>query len=128
MNELIKVIQTTDAAPAGGHYVQATMFQNQIYVSGQLPVRPDGTHTFSESFQVQARQAIANLLAIVNAAGSDVTKILKVTVYLVGVKHWPEFNSIYSELFGEAKPARAIVPVPELHHGYLVEIDAIAVV
>jgi 2-iminobutanoate/2-iminopropanoate deaminase len=52
--------------------------------------------------------------------------MLKVTVYIVGVELWPAFNTIYAELMGEARPARAVVPVPELHHGYLVEIEATA--
>ncbi len=49
------------------------------------------------------------------------------TAYVVGVAHWPEFNRLYAEVMGEAKPARTVVPVPELHHGYLVEVEAIAV-
>jgi 2-iminobutanoate/2-iminopropanoate deaminase len=128
MEKHIQIINTEKAAPAGGHYVQATVFQNQLYISGQLPVKTNGEHTYRESFEVQARQALSNLLAIVEAAGSDPSCLLKVTVYLVGVVHWPAFNMIYAEMLGEVKPARAIVLVPELHHGYLVEIDAIAVI
>lgn len=128
MQKKIKIINTQNAAPAGGHYVQATSFGNLVFVSGQLPVQPDGTHTFSGSFDVQARQAINNLLEIVKEAGSSISQLLKVTVYIVGVEYWPEFNKIYAEMLGDVKPARAIVPVPELHHGYLVEIDAIAAI
>jgi 2-iminobutanoate/2-iminopropanoate deaminase len=128
MDHSVKIIKTENAAPAGGHYVQATVFQNQVYVSGQLPVRTNGQHTNTESFEVQARQALSNLLAIVEAAGSNPAHILKVTVYLVGVVHWPAFNVIYAEMLGDIKPARSVVPVPELHHGYLIEIDAIAAI
>ena len=53
--------------------------------------------------------------------------MLRVTAYSVGVENWPAFNRIYAEVFGDAKPARTVVPVPELHHGYLVEVEAIAV-
>nr|WP_279360133.1 RidA family protein [Methylobacterium indicum] len=60
-------------------------------------------------------------------AGSGPERILRVTAYVVGVAHWPEFNRLYAEVMGEAKPARTVVPVPELHHGYLVEVEAIAV-
>ncbi|HEV7381355.1 MAG TPA: RidA family protein, partial [Dyadobacter sp.] len=98
MQQEIKIINTKDAAPAAGHYVQATAFQNLVFVSGQLPVRPDGTHTFSEPFEIQARQAISNLLEIVKEAGSNPSQIRKVTVYIVGVKYWPEFNRIYAEM------------------------------
>lgn len=128
MENSIKIVKTGNAAPAGGHYVQATVFQNQIYISGQLPVRANGEHTHTESFEVQARQALSNLLAIVEAAGSKPTYLLKVTVYLVGVVHWPTFNVIYAEMLGNVKPARSVVPVPELHHGYLIEIDAVAAI
>lgn len=128
MNPPIKIIKTEKAAPAGGHYVQATVFQGQMYISGQLPVTAEGTHTFQKPFEVQARQAMKNLLAILEAAGGNPSHLLKVTVYLVGVVHWPAFNVIYAEMLGETKPARSVVPVPELHHGYLIEIDAIAVV
>lgn len=127
MNPSIKIIKTDKAAPAGGHYVQATVFQEQIYISGQLPVTAEGKHTFHESFEVQARQAMKNLLAVLEAAGGNPAHLLKVTVYLVGVVHWPAFNVIYAEMLGDSKPARSVVPVPELHHGYLIEIDAIAV-
>ena len=51
---------------------------------------------------------------------------MRVTAYVVGIENWPVFDRIYAELFGEARPARAVVPVPELHHGYLVEIEAVA--
>jgi 2-iminobutanoate/2-iminopropanoate deaminase len=48
------------------------------------------------------------------------------TVYIVGIENWPAFDSLYAEALGSAKPARSVVPVPELHHGYLIEIEAIA--
>jgi reactive intermediate/imine deaminase len=127
MNNLFKIIETENAAFPGGHYVQATQYQGLIHVSGQLPVKADGSHSFTEPFENQARQALNNLLAILEAAGSDFSGLLKVTVYIVGVEHWSAFNRLYAETLGDAKPARSIVPVPELHHGYLIEIDAVAV-
>lgn len=99
-----------------------------LFISGQLPVKPDGSHTYNEPFEVQARVAITNLLAVVKAAGSQAENLLKVTVYIVGIEHWKTFNQVYIELLGDIKPARAVVPVPELHHGYLVEIEATAAV
>ena len=117
----------TDAAPApGGHYAQATATSDLLFIAGQLPVRPDGTHMADLPFEDQARQALANLLAIVRAGGSAPERVLKVNVNIVGIDHWTAFNRVYAELFGDAKPARAVVPVPELHFGYLVEVDAIA--
>ena len=113
-------------APAG-HYSPATAWRDLIFVSGQLPVRADGTHTADQPFEVQARQVLANLLAALTAAGSSPERVLKTTAYIVGVEHWPAFNRLCAEAFGDAKPARTVVPVPELHHGYSVEIEAIAV-
>ena len=119
----------TDQAPTpAGHYVQATVCGNVVYASGQLPLRPDGGHYPGASFEDQARQALANLFAVIEAAGGSADRIVKVTAYIVGVEHWPRFNAIYAAAFGQARPARTVVPVSELHHGYLVEVDAIATI
>ncbi|TGD96613.1 RidA family protein [Methylobacterium nonmethylotrophicum] len=118
----------TAAAPApAGHYAQATAWRDLVFVSGQLAARPDGSHTADRPFEEQARQALASLLAILAEAGSGPDRILRVTAYIVGVEHWPDFNRVYAEMLGEARPARTVVPVPELHHGYLVEVEATAV-
>ena len=122
----IERIATAEAPTPAGHYSQATAHDGLLFVAGQIPVRPDGTHTFDAPFEDQARQALANLLAIVRAGGSSPERLLKVNVYIVDIAHWPAFNKVYGELMGDARPARAVIPVPELHHGYLVEIDAIA--
>ncbi|MGF7151014.1 reactive intermediate/imine deaminase [Sphingomonas zeicaulis] len=118
----------TPAVPApAGHYAQAAAWRDLVFVSGQLGPRSDGTHTADQPFEVQVRQALTNLLAILAEAGSGPDRVLRVTAYIVGVDNWPAFNRIYAEMFGAAKPARTVVPVPELHHGYLVEVDAIGV-
>ena len=122
----IERIVTGEAPTPAGHYSQATAHGGLLFVAGQIPVRPDGTHRFDDPFEDQARQALANLLAIVRAGGSGPDRVLKVNVYIVDIGHWPAFNRVYAELMGDARPARAVIPVPELHHGYLVEIDAIA--
>jgi 2-iminobutanoate/2-iminopropanoate deaminase len=122
----IERIATAEAPTPAGHYSQATSFAGLLFVAGQIPVRPDGTHQADAPFETQARQALANLLAIVRAGGSAPERVLKVNVYIVGVERWPAFNRVYAEMFGSARPARAVIPVPELHHGYLVEVDAIA--
>lgn len=114
-------------APPAGHYSPATAWRDLVFVSGQLPVRPDGSHTADQPFDIQARQVLANLVAALAAAGSSPDRVLKVTAYIVGVEHWPAVNRVYAATFGEAKPARIVVPVAELHHGYLVEVEAIAV-
>ncbi len=118
----------TDRAPAPfGHYAQATRWNGLVFISGQLPARPDGSHIADAPFETQARQGLRNLLAMAEAAGSRSGQILKVTAYIVGAEHWPAFNAIYGEAFGASRPARSVVPVPALHHGYLIELDAIAI-
>ncbi|AHE51886.1 RidA family protein [Sphingomonas sanxanigenens] len=125
MNDPIARISAAVVPEPAGHYAQATAWRDLVFVSGQLGPRSDGSHTADQPFEVQVRQALTNLLAILAEAGSGPDRVLRVTAYIVGVENWPAFNRIYAEMFGEAKPARTVVPVPELHHGYLVEVDAI---
>lgn len=127
MQTRITTIVPTDTARPGGHYSHAKRVGDLLFTSGQLGVRPDGSHTIGLPFEEQARQALGNMLAALRAGSAEPADILKVTAYIVGVDHWPRFNSVYAEVMGEAKPARTVVPVVELHFGYLVEVDAIAV-
>jgi 2-iminobutanoate/2-iminopropanoate deaminase len=122
----ISPVSTPNAPAPAGHYAQGIRFGNLLFVSGQLAVRPDGTHAADESFEAQTRVVLANAFAILGAAGSGPERVLEVTAYIAGVEHWPTFNRIYAEMFGEWRPARSVVPVPELHHGYLVEVEVIA--
>lgn len=119
-------VATANAPAPGGHYSQAIRHDGLVYVSGQLPVAPDGAHRPDADFADQARLAIRNMLAIVEAAGGSADKLLKVTVYIVGIDNWPRFNTVFADMLGDVRPARSVVPVPELHYGYLLEIDAIA--
>ncbi|KMT57142.1 RidA family protein [Pseudomonas fildesensis] len=122
----LNVIQTANAAAPGGHYSQAVSHGGVVYVSGQLPVRANGEHSADQPFEVQASIALDNLLAILSEAGLGPRDLLKVTVYVVGIEHWPAFDQLYAHYLGDHRPARAVVPVPVLHHGYLIEIEAVA--
>ncbi|WP_349644712.1 MULTISPECIES: RidA family protein [unclassified Bradyrhizobium] len=124
--DIVTAIATPDAPTPAGHYVQATAWRDLVFVSGQLPGGVDGTHNPALPFAQQARRALDHVLAILRAAGCGPQDVVKVTAYIVGVAHWPAFNAVYAEAFGASRPARAVVPVPELHHGHLIEIDAIA--
>lgn len=119
-------ILTPDAPAPAGHYAQAIRSGDTLYISGQLPIRADKAPLADMGFAAQARQAIANMLAILEAAGGQAEDLCRVTAYIVGVENWPEFNLVYAEMLGAARPARSVVPVPELHYGYMVEIDAVA--
>lgn len=118
---------STDAAPKpAGHYAQGCATRDLLFVSGQLPVSLEGKARSDLSFDEQVRLALCNLLAIVTAGGSSPERVLKVTAFIVGVENWPAFNAIYAQIFGSARPARSVVPVPALHHGCLIELEAIA--
>ena len=120
---------STEAAPAAlGHYAQAIVHAGIAYVAGQLPIVPGQPERKLADFEAQARQVIANVIAIVEAAGSSRELILRTTVYIADIAHWPAFNAVYAEMLGGHRPARTVVPVPHLHYGYLVEMDAIAAV
>ncbi|BCQ25369.1 RidA family protein [Caballeronia sp. NK8] len=120
----IETINAPGLPIPAGHYSHATRAGNLVCVSGQLPIRPDGTHTGDLPFEAQAEQTLANLRTVLEAAGARLTDCIEVTVYLVGVEHWKTFNEIYARHFGDRKPARAVVPVGALHYGYLLEIAA----
>jgi len=125
--QLVTGILTHRAPKPAGHYTQAIVSGAHVFVSGQLPIRPDGRPLEDDGFEAQARQAIQNMLEVVRAAGSSPQQLVKVTAYIVGIANWPLFNAVYASMLPDACPARSVVPVPELHYGYLVEIDAIAV-
>jgi reactive intermediate/imine deaminase len=126
MKNTIETIATRDVPASRGHYSQAVIHAETIYISGQLPVPPSGEHRPEARFEEQVRVAVSNLLGVLAASGADSSDLLKVTAYIVGIERSPTFNAIDAELMGAGRPARSVVPVPALHHGYLVEIDAIA--
>ena len=115
------------AAP-GGHYSHAVVAGGLVFVSGQLPIAPSGEKLGTATFDVQARQVLANVEAALTAAGSSVAQLAQVRVYVTDIAHWPAFNTIYAEWAGASRPARAVVPVPHLHFGFLIEVEAVAVV
>jgi reactive intermediate/imine deaminase len=127
MAELSRISTDRIAAPRG-HYSQATRSGGLLFVSGQLPFRPDGTPLQGATVEEQTRTCLANLRAIVEAGGSAMDRIARVTVYVSDVALWPRVNETYAEVFGDHRPARTVVPSGKLHHGFDVEIDAIAIV
>lgn len=112
----------------GGHYSHVVVHAGVAYVSGQLPIAPDGPLPAGASFEQQARQVLANVRAAVEGAGADLSRVIRCTVYVTDIADWPEFNRLYAEAFGDHRPARVVVPVSPLHYGYRLEMDAIAAV
>ena len=127
MREHVAFVTTDELPPPGGHYSHAVRFGDLVFVSGQLGIRPDGSHTAHLPFEDQVHQALENVLTALRSAGATADDVLKITAYIVDVERWPRFNALYAEFMGDVRPARTVVPVAQLHYGYLVEIDAIAV-
>jgi 2-iminobutanoate/2-iminopropanoate deaminase len=115
----------TMAAPSG-HYSHAVAAGGFVFVSGQLPIGPDGTKLTDAPFERQAQQVLDNIAAALAAAGSSVSRLVQVRVYVTDIQSWPAFNTLYAAWAGAARPARAVVPVPQLHHGFKIEAEAIA--
>ncbi len=119
-------VSTAKAPTPAGHYSQAIIAGRHVYISGQLPICADRQPLSDTSFEAQAAQAIENMLKVLAVAGGAPERLARVTVYIVGIENWPRFNAVYASIIPNTRPARTVVPVPELHHGFLVEIDAIA--
>jgi 2-iminobutanoate/2-iminopropanoate deaminase len=119
-------IQTNDAPSPGGHYAQGVSHGGFLFVSGQLPIDAKTGEKKTGAIEEQTQQVLDNVLAIVVAAGGDKSHIVKTTVYVSDIELWERVNEVYAEFFGLYRPARAIVPVKELHHGFQIEIEAVA--
>jgi reactive intermediate/imine deaminase len=108
------------------HYSSAVNWGSLVFTSGQLSFAPGGPPVPCGNFEAECRQALANLSTVLATAGTSFPHVLKVTAFIVGIENWPTFNFVYAELFGDTRPARSVIPVPELHFGCLIEIEAIA--
>jgi reactive intermediate/imine deaminase len=115
----------TMAAP-GGHYSHAVKANGFVFVSGQLPIARDGTKLVEATFEQQAQQTLDNVAAALKAVGSAVDRLVQVRVYVTDIASWPAFNTMYAKWVGSSRPARAVVPVPLLHYGFKIEIEAVA--
>jgi len=124
----MKEISTPNAPKPSGHYSQAIVHNNIVYVSGQLPIEPKTGEKRIGSIEEQTEQALNNLSEILKAAGSNLNQVIKTTIYISDIDLWERVNAVYSRFFGEHRPARAVVPTKNLHFGFQIEIEAIAAV
>ena len=124
----MKKILTDKAPKPAGHYSQAIVNDNIVYVSGQLPINPETGEKNTGAIEEQTLQVLKNLSAILEAANSNIKNVLKTTVYISDINLWDRVNAVYSEFFDDHKSARAVVPTKELHFGFKIEIEAVAVV
>ena len=121
-----KVIATTAAPGAIGPYSQAIDTGSFVYASGQIPIDPV-TGNIPEGITAQTAQSLANVCAILDAAGLTPDNVVKTTVFLSDMANFGAMNEVYGKVFSEPYPARSAVAVRELPKGVLVEIEVIAV-
>lgn len=124
----LQIVETPNAPLPAGHYSQAMIANGLVFVAGQLPIKPETKEKVLGSIEDQTLQTLQNVKAIVEAAGSDLQHVAKVTIYIADIELWDGVNKVYTEFFGTHKPARAIVPVKDLHYGFKIEIEAVALV
>lgn len=124
----MRSVTTPDAPQPVGHYSQAIVHDGVVYVAGQLPLHPATGEVVGTNAEAQTEQTLRNVEAILNAAGSGLDKLLSVTIYVTGRMHWGAVNQTFARVVGDHRPARAVIPVPELKPGCFVEIQAIAAV
>lgn len=124
----MEIVETSAAPVPAGHYSQAIVHNGVVYVAGQLPIVPGSSDRTVGSLEQQTEQTLRNVEAILEAAGSGLDKVLQMTIYVSDIARWSEVNSAYARVMGAHRPARAVVPVKDLHYGYQIEIQAIAAV
>jgi len=122
----MKFISTPNAPSPLGHYSQAVCHGGLCYVSGLLPVFADGSIVENLCFEEQSDLVLAHAKEILAQANLTFCDVIQARVYVTDVDKWGIFNAKYAEVMGTQKPARAVVPVPELHHGFDVELELIA--
>ncbi|MFY0480221.1 RidA family protein [Achromobacter marplatensis] len=128
----MELIHTPDATPPAGHYSQAVRANGFVFVSGQLgflaPAQAGVKPQLATGACAQTVEALRSVNAILTAAGASLSTVVSVTVYIPDIGLWDEVNRVYERVFGDHRPARAVVPTRGLHYGALVEISVVAVV
>jgi reactive intermediate/imine deaminase len=119
----MELIQSPELPAPKGHYSQAVAAGGLVFLSGILP---SSGELAAAGFDAQCESVFDQCAKVLRAAGCDFCDVVQCTAYIVGVEHWPAFNDAYARVFGAHKPARAVVPVPALHYGFLVEVQLVA--
>ena len=124
-----EAIQAQSAPTPQGHYSQAVRVGALVFISGQLPLDRQG-RLITGTVADEVRQALSNVRAVVEAAGGTMANLVQCTIYISDVSHWTEADEAYGAFFSGVPvlPARAIVPVKEMHFGAHIEIQAVAIV
>jgi 2-iminobutanoate/2-iminopropanoate deaminase len=124
----MKTVQPENFPKPAGHYSPGIVCDGMVYVSGQLPLDLETREPFAGNIERQTELALRNVEAVLHAAGSDLDHVVQMTVYVSDIELWDGVNRTYAAVMGEHRPARAIVPVKDLHFDTKIEIQAIAAV
>jgi 2-iminobutanoate/2-iminopropanoate deaminase len=124
----LKKISTDKAPGAIGPYSQAIVVNGFLFTAGQIPLDPAAGKLVDGGIVEQTDQVMRNLQEVLRAAGAGWADVVKTTVFLIDLAHFPTVNEVYGKWLGDARPARSTVQVSALPRGAMVEIDAIAVV
>ena len=122
----LQIVSTESAPKAIGPYSQAVVVGEMIYTAGQIALDPATMEVVGGGIKEQTTRVLANLKAVLGAAGSDLSKVVKTTVFLQDMADFPAMNEIYGQTFGDHKPARSTVAAAGLPRGVRVEIEVIA--
>lgn len=122
-----EIISTKKAPAAIGPYSQAVIVDNMIYTSGMIPIIPETGELEGGDITAQARQAISNLIALLEEAGSDARSVVKTTVFIKDMNDFAKVNEVYATFFTDNYPARSCVEVARLPKDVLIEIEAVAI-
>jgi 2-iminobutanoate/2-iminopropanoate deaminase len=120
-----KIIYTKNAPDAIGPYSQAVVTGNLVFTSGQIAINPESGNIEAETIEAQTEQVCKNICAILEAAGTDIKKVVKTVCFLSDMGDFAKFNEVYGKYF-TGKPARSCVAVKTLPKNVLVEVDTIA--
>jgi 2-iminobutanoate/2-iminopropanoate deaminase len=124
----MKKIQPAGQPTPKGHYSPGIEHDGIVYVSGQLPMDLVTREPFAGDIETQTELALRNVEAVLKEAGSDLNHVLQMTIYVSDIELWSKVNEVYARVMGGHRPARAIVPVKDLHFDTKIEIAAIAAV
>jgi 2-iminobutanoate/2-iminopropanoate deaminase len=122
----MNIIQPANQPKPKGHYSPGIEHHGIVYVSGQLPMDLETREPFAGDIETQTELALRNVEAVLKEAGSDLHHVLQMTIYISDIELWGAVNTKYAEIMGDHRPARAIVPVKDLHFDTKIEIQAIA--
>ena len=122
-----KIVFTEHAPKPVGPYSQAVIHNGLVYCSGQIAINPDTGALILESIELETKQVLTNLNAVLDAANSSLDDVIKVSIFVSDIRQFDAINAVYETFFSESKPARALVQVAALPKGVNIEVEAIAI-